>query len=51
MKTLTQKTKRPNTGSFEDLEDESFGNIQWNPAIVNRAIPKENNKIRKMRSR
>ena len=51
MRTLAQKPKSQPQGSFEDLEDESFGRIQWNPAMLNRALPKENNKIKKMRSR
>ncbi|NUY81799.1 hypothetical protein HUK80_12900 [Flavobacterium sp. MAH-1] len=52
MKTsVPTKVKHPNKGSFEDLEDDTFGRMLWNPAMLNRAIPKDNSKVRKMRSR
>jgi len=51
MKTLTQKPKPQQQNSFEDLEDETFGKMLWNPAMLNRAIPKETNRVKKMRSR
>ncbi|MBD3583351.1 hypothetical protein [Flavobacterium selenitireducens] len=51
MKTTTYKTQSKQRASFEDLEDETFGRMLWNPSVVNRAVPKENNKVKKMRSR
>lgn len=51
MKTTTYKSQPKQNASFEDLEDEAFGKMLWNPTMLNRAVPKEAKKIKKMRSR
>lgn len=52
MKTLvTHKPKPQNNSSFEDLYEDDFSSMQWNPGVLKRAMPKENTKIRKMKTR
>lgn len=52
MKTFAaQKPKPRYDGSFEDLYEDNFNAMKWNPGILKRAMPKEGAKIRKMKSR
>ncbi len=48
--TITPRSKF-HTDSFEDLNDESFQSIQWNPGILRKALPKDGPKIKKMKTR
>ncbi|WP_290839728.1 hypothetical protein [Flavobacterium sp.] len=49
--TFAQRQKPQVNNSFEDLNDESFTSMQWNPGTLKRAMPKEMPRIKKMKSR
>ncbi len=48
---LTLKSQTRSILSFEDLEDESFKEMQWNPGKLRKAIPKSDTRIKKMKSK
>jgi hypothetical protein len=52
MKTPTnQKSKAKEATLFEDLYDDNFSSMQWNPGTLLKAMPKQNIRIKKMKSR
>ncbi|WP_290842106.1 hypothetical protein [Flavobacterium sp.] len=51
MKTTTYPKSKIDRNAFEDLQYDEFDNMKWNPGMIARAIPKSENRIKKMRSR
>lgn len=52
MKSTTSiKSRTQQETAFEDLYGDDFSAMQWNPRAILKAMPKQDQKVKKMKSR